>query len=322
MRTSHVLLVGVLLAASGIQPSLCQVLTGQGEPRIEMNVRSGGGQDGSFFIFRKEVEEVVLNVSVQDGNHQPVDDLRSKDFTILENGQPQKITSFRHDDIPVAMGLIIDSSASMIEIRSLVNQAALVLVEASNDRDQVFIVNFNEHWRIDQDFTSDTVKLRRALEQVEFRGGTALYDAVRAAAQHRKTNDATPEKKVLIVVTDGEDNMSDSTLYETAQVLAAKDGPIVYTIGLLHGENRARLERALRVIAESTGGIAYIPKDVGEVNAISMQVARDIRSQYTISYKPTTSKNVPGYRTIRVDVTGTRDRKLTVRTRTGYFPTR
>ncbi|MDT8069067.1 MAG: VWA domain-containing protein [Terriglobia bacterium] len=320
MKAFAILLTIYLSVAGDSVPSPCQVLTSDGEaPKQMLDQRSPVRQDLGLFRFRKEVEEVVLNLSVLDERHQPVSYLNISNFTVTESGKPQKITSFRREDIPVAMGLVVDSSASMIEIRSAVNQAALNLVNASNERDQVFIVNFNKDWYLDQGFTSDVNKLRSALDQVEFRGSTALFDAMRASVDYLKTNVAL-EKRVLIVITDGDDNMSSNTLQETAQALAVKDGPIVYTIGILHDERKERLERALRLIAESTGGIAYLPKSVEEVNAISMQVARDIRNQYTISYRPSTPKEDCGYRTIKVVVNAPRNGKLIVRTKTGYFP--
>ncbi len=320
MKALDILLAILLSVAGGRVPGLCQALTGDSKAPAQMtDDRYPVRQDRGLFLFRKEVEEVVLNLSVLDEKRRLINDLSDSNFTVFENGQSQEITSFRHEDIPVAMGLVVDSSASMIEIRTAVNQAALNLVNASNERDQVFIVNFNKDWYLDQDFTSDVSKLRRALAQVEFRGSTALFDAIKASAVYLKAN-VTLEKKVLIVITDGDDNMSSSTLQETAQELAVRDGPIVYAIGILNDEREHRLERALRLIAESTGGIAYLPKSVEEVNTISMRVARDIRNQYTISYRPSTPKEDCRYRTIKVLANAPRNGKLIVRTKTGYFP--
>jgi VWFA-related protein len=240
-------------------------------------------------------------------------------FNVFENDQPQPITSFRHEDVPVAMGIVIDNSGSMREKRDKVNKAALNLVRASNPDDQVFVVNFNDEYFLDQDFTGNIKKLQQALEKVESRGGTALYDAMVASADYMKKN-AKLQKKVLFVVTDGEDNASTDTLEQAIRQLQQENGPTVYAIGLLGEERARRARRALETMAERTGGIAFLPKTLDEVDDISRTVAHDIRNQYTIGYKPKTPKSAGGYRTIRVDARAKGYKKLSVRTRTGYYP--
>jgi Ca-activated chloride channel homolog len=273
--------------------------------------------DSSVFVFKKEVNEVVLHATVFDDKRHMVMDLGRNAFTVYENNQPQTVTSFRREDIPVAMGIVIDNSGSMREKRDKVNKAALNLVRASNTRDEVFVVNFNDEYYLDQDFTSNIAKLREALEKVEARGGTALYDAVVASADQLKQSKL--QKKVLFVVTDGEDNASRESLEEAVKRLQEEDGPTVYAIGLLGEERQRRARRALETLADRTGGIAFLPKTLGDVDEISSTVAHDIRSQYTIGYKPGTPKSVGGYRTIRVDAKASGHGKLTVRTRSGYY---
>src|SRR4029077_9811178 len=172
----------------------------------------------SGFVFRTQVNEVVLHATVVDDKQRMVTNLDKAAFTVFEDGKPQTIISFRHEDIPVAMGIVIDNSGSMREKRDKVNKAAINLVKASNAQDQVFIVNFNDEYYLDQDFTADLNKLREALEKVDTRGGTALYDAVVASADHLKKN-AKLEKRVLFVVTDGEDNESQETLEQAIRRL-------------------------------------------------------------------------------------------------------
>jgi Ca-activated chloride channel homolog len=274
--------------------------------------------DSGVFVFKKEVEEVVVHATVMDDKNHLVTNLDKSAFTVFENNQPQTITSFRHEDVPVAMGIVIDNSGSMREKRDKVNKAALNLVRSSNPQDQVFVVNFNDEYYLDQDFTSNINKLREALEKVEARGGTALYDAILASANHLK--DAKLQKKVLFVVTDGEDNASRDSLEETVRKLQEENGPTVYAIGLLGDEKARRARRALETIAQRTGGIAYLPRTLDEVDQISSSVAHDIRNQYTIGYKPSTPKSAGGYRAIHVDAKAKGYGKLTVRTRSGYFP--
>ena len=275
--------------------------------------------DSGVFVFRKQVEEVVLHATVVDDKQRIVTSLDKGDFNVYEDGRPQAITSFRHEDIPVAMGIIIDNSGSMREKRQKVNAAALNLVRSSNPSDEVCVVNFNDEYYLDQDFTSNINKLKEGLEKIEARGGTALYDAVVATAEHLK-KDAKLEKKVIFVVTDGDDNESAESLEQAVKRLQADGGPTVYSIGILEGEEHPKhAKRALQIMSERTGGIAFFPKTLDEVDAISRTVAHDIRSQYTIGYKPTTPKNQGGYRQVKVDAKSHNYGKLTVRTKTGYY---
>ena len=284
---------------------------------------SGGqapsGEVNGVYVFKKQVEEVILHATVVDDHYRLVTNLQRADFTVFEDGKPQQITSFRHEDIPVALGIVIDNSGSMRDKRPAVNQAAINLVKSSNPDDEVFVVNFNDEYWLDQDFTGDIGKLQTALDRIEARGGTALYDAIVASADHLKKS-AHLEKKVLLVVTDGEDNASRESLEETIRRLKVENGPTVYTIGILGGDNhQRRAKRALQEMAEDTGGVAFFPKDLSEVDNITRQVARDIRNQYSIGYKPSTPQSAGGYRTIRVVAKARGYNKLQVRTRSGYY---
>jgi Ca-activated chloride channel family protein len=277
------------------------------------------GEDKGVYVFRKQVEEVVLHATVVDDHRNLVTNLPRSAFTVYENGQPQQITSFRNTDVPVAVGIVIDNSGSMRDKRAAVNQAAINFVRASNPRDEVFIVNFNDEAYLDQDFTDNLVKLRDGLEHIESRGGTALYDAVIASADHL-AKDARLEKKVLLVVTDGEDNASQSSLEQAVRKVQAEGGPMVYAIGILGDDHPKRARRALQRLAEETGGVAYFPSDVSQVDAITREVAHDIRSQYIIGYKPSIPKNAGGgFRAIKVVAREKGYRNLQVRTRSGYY---
>jgi Ca-activated chloride channel family protein len=278
-----------------------------------------GSGDSGVFVFKREVEEVVLHATAMDDKNHLVMNLDKSAFSVFENNQLQKVTSFRHEDVPVAMGIVIDNSGSMREKRDKVNKAALNLVRSSNPQDQVFVVNFNDEYYLDQAFTSDISKLREALEKVEARGGTALYDAIVASSDYMKKN-AKLQKKVLFVVTDGEDNASRESLEETVRRLQEENGPAVYAIGLLGEEKARRARRALETIAQRTGGISFLPRTLDEVDEISRTVAHDIRNQYTIGYKPSTPKSAGGYRAIRVEAHAKGYGKLVVRTRSGYYP--
>jgi len=299
------------------QQSAPQGAPQQGQPGAEAG-QQPEGNDNSVFVFKKEVEEVVLHATVLDDKQHMITNLEKGAFTVLEDGKPQAITSFRHEDIPVAMAVVIDNSGSMREKRQKVNQAALNLVRSSNPQDQVFIVNFNDEYYLDQDFTADINRLKEALEKIEARGGTALYDAVVASADHLKRNTKL-ERKVLFVVTDGEDNASRESLEQAVRRLQQENGPTVYAIGILGEEKARRARRALDTMAERTGGISFFPRTLDEVDAISRTVAHDIRNQYTIGYKPTNPRSTGGYRTVHVDARAHGYNKLVVRTKSGYY---
>lgn len=317
-------------------PVLAQVDSGANPEQNKSAANSSASQDSSnaqnpqgkvnttvndqgVFVFKKDVDEVLLHATVVDDHQHIVTNLDRGAFTVFEDGKLQNIISFRHEDIPVAMGIVIDNSGSMREKRNKVNQAALNLVRSSNPRDEVFVVNFNDEYYLDQDFTNDLLKLKEALEKIDARGGTALYDAVVASADHLKRN-ARLDKKVLFVVTDGEDNASNESLEQAVRRLEDENGPQVYTIGILGDEEHPkRAKRALEIIAERTGGMAFFPRTLDEVNQITSTIAHDIRNQYTIGYKPSNPQAAGGFRMVRVEAKAKGRGKLMVRTKSGYY---
>ncbi|MBZ5681980.1 MAG: VWA domain-containing protein [Acidobacteriia bacterium] len=271
-----------------------------------------------MFVFKKQVEEVVLHAIVFDEQRRLVPYLDKTAFTVFENGEPQTITSFRREDVPVAMGIVIDNSGSMRDKREKINQAVLNLIRAGNPQDEMFVVNFSQDYYLDQDFTSDAKLLQVALHQGPMRGSTALYDAIVASAAHLKNNPRL-EKKVLLVITDGQDNMSQETLQEASRRLQQANGPTLYAVGLLGGGLLGPGREALQRLADGTGGVAYFPETLDQVDNITKTVAHDIRSQYTIAYKPQNQNVKPEYQSLRVEARAPGYGRLTVRTRTGYF---
>ena len=288
-------------------------------PSQQDNQDTSKADDQGVYVLKKDVDEVMLHATVVDDKQRIVTTLDRNAFTVFEDGKPQSIISFHHVDIPVAMGIIIDNSGSMREKRAKVNQAALNLVRSSNPQDEVFVVNFNDEQYLDQDFTNDLRKLKEALEKIDARGGTAMYDAVIASADHLKQN-ARLEKKVIFVVTDGEDNASSETLEQAVKQLQQENSPSIYAIGILGDEEHPkRAKKALQILAERTGGIAFFPKTLDEVDAISKTIANDIRNQYAIGYKPTNPKVAGGFRQIHVEAKAKGHSKLVVRTKSGYY---
>jgi Ca-activated chloride channel homolog len=301
---------------SGNQPAGNQPAAGSAAPADQG--QAPAGEDNGTFVFRTEAREVTLHATVVDDKNHLINNLDKTDFTVFENDKPQQISHFHMEDYPVAVGIVIDNSGSMREKRDAVNKAALDLVKASNPDDQVFVVNFNDEYYLDQEFTSDIKKLQAALEHVEARGGTALYDAIVASADYLTRSPL--QRKAIFVVTDGEDDASQESLEQATHHLAQENGPVVYAIGLLGEEKSRKAKRALELIAERTGGEAFFPPTLDQVDDISKTIAHDIRNQYTITYKPSTPSSVAGYRTIHVDAHARQYKKLTVHTRPGYYP--
>jgi Ca-activated chloride channel homolog len=280
-------------------------------------------KEGEGYVLHTNVEEVVLNATVLEGA-QLVQTLKEDNFQVFEDGVKQKIISFQHTDLPVSIALVVDNSGSMSRKRPAVNKSAVDLVEASNPQDEAFVVNFSDEAYIDQDFTSNVAKLRDGLSHIESRGGTALYDAVVASAD-KLVADAKRPKQVLVIITDGEDNASTLTLDQTIRRVQELSGPVIYCIGLLFGDEMSHAEvrharRALELLSNETGGIAFFPKSIEQVDEIAAQVASDIRSQYTIGYHSSKPSSEPGFRRVSVTADAQGMGKLTVRTRTGYFP--
>jgi VWFA-related protein len=294
-------------------------------PDVEVPGSAAGTirKEGTGFVLHTDVEEVVLNATVLDGNRL-VPGLKQDNFQILEDGVKQSIISFQHTDLPVSIALVVDNSGSMARKRPSVNKSALDLIQASNPQDEAFVVNFSDEAFIDQEFTSDVNKLQDGLGHIDSKGGTALYDAVAASAD-KLAADAKRPKQVLILITDGEDNASTTNLEDTIRRVQRLSGPVIYSIGLLFGDEMSRAEvrharRALEMLSTETGGIAFFPKSIENIDQIAAEVARDIRNQYTIGYRSTKPTTEPGFRRIQIDAEAKGMGKLTVRARTGYFP--
>ena len=266
--------------------------------------------------FRTDTRLVVLNVSVFDNQGKIVRGLSKSRFTVYENGEKQDIKVFRQEDVPVSLGLVIDTSASMQDKQERVNSAALALVEASNPDDEVFVIKFNEHSNLAKDFTNNLKELESSLKS-EPAGETAMRDALRLAVEHLK-HSARKDKKVVLVVTDGEDNASVETLPHLVQVAQQTD-VIIYGIGLLASEQPASAERAKKDLDRLTlesGGRAWYPNDVAEIARITPEIAHEIRNQYILGYTPSNLAADGSFRKIRVEVNAP---GVTVRTRSGYY---
>jgi Ca-activated chloride channel family protein len=269
---------------------------------------------------------VVLHVTVADEKGQFVDDLKEGNFRVFEQKVEQKISFFSRDDVPVTMGLVIDNSGSMREKRAQVNAAAMTFVRTSNPQDEAFVVNFNDEYYLDTDgdFTSDQKDLDEALSRIDTRGSTAFYDAVIGSLAHLKKGHK--DKRVLLVVTDGDDDASQKS-FEDAIKAAEQSTATIYAIGVFSEDdlktNKKMVRHSKKVLselAEATGGQAYFPDNLDQVTPVCQEVAREIRNQYTVGYYPTNTAQDGSFRPVDLKVIPPNGRgKLMVRTRTGYY---
>lgn len=275
---------------------------------------------------RQNVDMVVLHATVTNKSGEFVEGLKKTNFRVYEDKVEQTIAVFQRRDIPVTMGLVVDNSGSMREKRAQVAAAALTFVKTSNPQDEVFVVNFNDEYYIDTpgDFTHNMPDLQDALSRIDSRGSTALYDSVVASLHHLKIGHR--DKRVLLVITDGDDDASRLSFAQAIKTAEESDASI-YAIGLFSEDDRKHnhsmirhSERVLKELADATGGMAFFPKDLTEVTPVCEQVARDIRNQYTIGYYPTNSAKDGTFRRVEVKVFPPSGMgKLDIRTRTGYY---
>ena len=268
--------------------------------------------------FRAETRLVVVQATVRNPRGELVTGLERDAFTVYENGKRQPLTLFRHDDIPVSLGLLIDNSGSMRPLRAKVEAAALALARASNPQDEIFVLNFNDHARIDVPFTSDPGVLEAGIGRIDAIGGTGMRDAIEMA-QTYVSEHGTRDRKVLLVITDGIDNASVATSDRIEKQAEQRD-TVIFAVGLFGAEDRVKPgRRELDRLAERTGGMAYYPTDIDQIGAVALEIARQIRNQYTIAYAPLNQALDGSYRVIRVAVSGSE--RLSVRTRAGYRAT-
>jgi len=288
----------------------------QNPTRPDSGKSGAGGEEVP--VYTTGAKLVDLHVSVLDKSGKLVTDIAQSAFKVFENGIEQPIKIFRREDVPVSMGIIIDNSGSMRDKRSKVAAASLALVKASNPQDEEFIVNFNDDAYLDQPMTNDIKLLDVALDRLDSKGGTAMRNAISSSIDYVKDK-GKRDKKVLVVVTDGNDNTSTESL-EGLVRKAQHSEVLIYCIGLLSDEEprEARsAKRALKSLAEASGGLDYYPKDLSEVERITPQIAHEIRNQYLVAYSPT-NPNLDGtFRKIEVKVKG----YAGVRTRNGYYAT-
>jgi len=293
------------------------LFAGSAQSQTAPSVEAG---EKKSYVFSAKIDLVVLHATVRDGKGWLVADLTQPDFKLYEDAAPQTIKLFRHEDIPVTVGLVVDHSGSMRPKLPNVIAAARTFAEASRPDDEMFVVNFNEKATLELSGANGGAnrpeQLARAISSRPTLGQTALYDAVVAALQRLQTG--SREKRVLIVISDGGDNASKHTLAEVL-TLVEQSTALVYTVGVFDEDDPDKNPAVLRRLARITGGEAFFPKELDDVVSICERIARDIRNQYTVGYVSTNVEQPGVYRSIRLEARAAGKGKLAVRTRSGYI---
>lgn len=295
----------VLLPSAGIPTSQ------QGQPSTP--------QDSENYKIAVDAGLVVLPVVVTDRKGKAVSGLDENSFHVFEDGRPQEITFFAAEDVPVTVGLVVDNSGSMRAKRPEVIAAAEEFAKSSNPQDQMFVVNFNQTISMGLPeglpFTSNVQDLLQAISRSPAAGNTALYDGVASALTHLKAG--TNSRKALIVISDGGDNASNLKFQALLKRAEASNAQI-YTVGIFDEGFAGQDSSVLRRLARVTGGKAYLPQSPSQIPGICLQIARELRNQYTLGYHPSEPTSDGSYHAIRVTAAARGNGRLHVSTRAGY----
>ena len=251
------------------------------------------------FKLNVNVDLTEVHVNVTDEKDHPIGNLKKDNFRLFEDRMEQKISVFKHEDLPISLGLVIDNSRSMEPRKERLDAAALSFVRKSNPDDETFIVHFDDTARMDRDFTDSIPLLEETLAGVKPYGQTAIYDALILALGHMES--AKHMKKAILLFTDGIDNSSKYTLSQAVEA-AKRAGVSVYPVGLLSQSGGQKAEDALIRIAEASGGRAYFPQTIDEARLYMERVARDLREQYTLGYFPSNPSHNGAWRSVRIEV--------------------
>ena len=304
----------------------------QKDPRDKKGDRRQGAQadeqvtdkDG---VIHLDTDLVSLDVTVIDQNNMAVMNLKKEDFSVYEDKIKQTIDSVNREEVPVSFGMVIDTSGSMRSKLQTVSDASVSLVKQMRVDDEAFVASFKAEPELVQDFTADRRELEDAISDLYTSGGTALLDAIIATADYAQEK-GKRRRKALVVITDGLEK--NSSVKEKEVMEAIKEDEVqVYLVGFIDEEMEEKslfgkspgkkAKELLSRIADDSGGKAYYPKDISEIPAIAAQIAKDLRTQYVVSYYPSNDKRDGTFRTVQVSVNSPGSRKLIARTRRGYY---
>jgi Ca-activated chloride channel homolog len=279
-----------------------------------------------------DTDLVNLDVTVVDQNNQPVFDVKKEDFEVYEDKVKQAIDNISREEVPLSFGIVIDTSGSMRAKLQTVSDAALDLIKQMRNDDEAFLSQFKAEPELVQDFTSDKRELEEALGELFTSGGTALLDAIIATADYAQekanTRGVQRRRRALIVISDGLDKNSSVKEKEVLEALK-EDEVQVYLVGFIDDDEEGKslfgkstskkAKELLSRLAEDSGGRAFFPKELSEMKAIANQIAKDLRTQYIVSYYPSNDKRDGTFRTVKVNIGQKGNRKLIGRTRNGYY---
>jgi len=279
--------------------------------------------------FRTEVDQVVVYVSVYDENSRLVSGLEKEEFTVFEDKIEQEITSFAQMDVPSTVGIVVDSSGSMRNKMLKVEEAMNLFLDQNNLENELFLVRFDDEVELEEDFTQEVEDIRDAIGNIVVRGGTALYDSIYLSID--KSRQGNGPRRVIVVFTDGEDKDSYYTHEELLEKAREGDAQI-YIVAFLDSElsdkkgffgifksERGKIEEQIRAIADVTGGEAFFPQQVSELNSIFEAIAHDLKNQYRLAYISGNREKGGEWRRIDVTVSSSKERKLKVRAKRGYY---
>jgi Ca-activated chloride channel family protein len=266
--------------------------------------------------YQVNVNRVVLFATAEDSDNRFVLDLKREDFRVEEDDKTQQILDFYRDERPVVLCLLLDTSGSMQGKMDKVHIAAGKFIESLKPEDQALVIDFDEKVFLLQDFTDDRKMLKEAIDSTTAEGGTALYDAVYAA--FRKLKDRSG-RRAIVILSDGEDTNSKFSFQRVLET-AKTNEVMIYSIGLGVSFLDVATHSVLGKLAEETGGRAFFPGKVEDLDDVYQQVAEELRSQYYIAYSPSNEDWNGKWRKIKL--TTPQRKSLDIRTRKGYYAVR
>jgi len=261
-----------------------------------------------------DVNLVLVNTTVSDLQGRLVAGLDRQNFHLSEDDVEQKVEYFSVEDLPVSVGLVLDTTGSMADKMPAARKAALAFLKTSNPRDEYFLIEFSDQPKLVEDFTTDTSRLQKRIFSTAARGLTPLFDAVQMGLE--KMDGARNTKKAILLVTDGEDNNSRHTFFDIREFTRHQE-TLIYAIGLV-GSERGRT--TIGDLVETTGGRAFYASSLNELEDICTRIAIELKSQYLLGYHSTNQVKDGKWRQIHVDVVPPKGLpSLTVRAKAGYY---
>ena len=277
--------------------------------------------DAKDFI-KIDVDMVLVNATVTDPSNRFVTGLEKEHFQLFEDKVLQQITQFSNEDIPTSIGLLFDVSSSMSDKIGRAKDAAVAFLKTSNPDDEFFLITFADKPQVDEEFTNDVSDIQNRLAYKPAKGSTTLYDSVYLGLQ--KMKQGHNPKKAILLITDGEDTRSRYSLVNVRNAVKESDVQI-YAIGIVNSYysdfSQGRTGRAvLEEMTEITGGKAYFPNSVYELEDICTKIAIELKNQYVLGYASSNSAKDGRWRKIKVKLNAPKGLPaLSVRSKTGYF---